>query len=820
MAISEVKPEDKLEQLRQARIDDINHFRVTGKLESGRVEEIKSELEELVETAEGATRAVALFELATVLRLTNQFKTAIDLYARCAAVAETLQDNQTLFDAYLGIARCHAYGTQHHGAAAAAFDRAVPAAGDHPTQKQQYELADYASQIQAFRGELDAALINGLEAIRLQNSAEQEFYAELDTADVLQKYAESCDYRKLIDAKTIDDVESEASWGACRRAVAAAKEHYGKAQKIARKLGWEFLDRQAADFRRKLDLRLSLIERQASFENMGLKALFQAQDVSDVLINASFDAGGSMLPNKAILGTIIDGLNLESQPDDPRSLYLLGCKADLDGKPEEALSYFQQAARRLMHERTSFFELRQRGTVLENRIEIVRDLGLLLLKFNQFSDAFLAFESVRSYGLGAINAALEHSQITDTDRKALADLVQQASRLSVLRQKLVQASIAGIESDHFIKWLEEIAQTKQSQQKLRQHALTQTLMGKITSMDFALPTLETFQRAVKTTGIPVLCYWVTHANVIVWVITPEQHQVRAVFLPEVAVIHKVKKLRASLKSGPAGVFDTTSARELHTYLIKPFLKHLSHRQVIIIPQGALVDLPFEVLLDAKTGRFLVQDRIVSYAPSAAFALKAMIKNLPEVREVTALHENITIASQEIPKLKKIEDLQVRDHMVSPLANNEIFNLMKRSKNLHVLLHGRYDSDDPLQSTLSIEPHAPTPRNIRAAQLLAVDWANTGLAVFSSCEGAKVHTRISNELFGFSWALLAGGVDSVVLSRWRVNEASNAGWMERFYQTLVAEQQSPATAAAATMRTMIKNGERNPYYWAGPQVFGR
>ncbi len=84
----------------------------------------------------------------------------------------------------------------------------------------------------------------------------------------------------------------------------------------------------------------------------------------------------------------------------------------------------------------------------------------------------------------------------------------------------------------------------------------------------------------------------------------------------------------------------------------------------------------------------------------------------------------------------------------------------------------------------------------------------------------VNTRISNEVFGLSWAPLVGGVDSVVLSRWRVKSDSNADWMETFYETLATGQASPALAASAAMRKMIASDRRDPFFWAGPQVFGR
>jgi CHAT domain-containing protein len=83
----------------------------------------------------------------------------------------------------------------------------------------------------------------------------------------------------------------------------------------------------------------------------------------------------------------------------------------------------------------------------------------------------------------------------------------------------------------------------------------------------------------------------------------------------------------------------------------------------------------------------------------------------------------------------------------------------------------------------------------------------------------MNVRISNEVYGLSWALLVGGADAVVLSRWRVQGSSSADWMARFYGSLVAGLGSPALAAADTMRQMIRGGQ-TPFHWAAPQVFGR
>jgi len=820
MASVNTKAVETLDQLRASRDAYVNQFRVTGARDPQNASALEARIKTFVEACDGELYARALFELATILRINNKFEEAIRNYESTAAAADALGHKDLLFDACLGIARSHAYGTRNHGAAAAAFERAVVSAGTEPTLKQRYEMADYASQMQAGWGDLEAALLNAMEAIRLKQNDSDLFYAQLDTGDVLQKFAESCDYRKLVDVKTIDD---EDAWGACRRAVSSARHYYVQARQTAQKLGWHFLEKEAEGFISRLDMRLFIINQKASFEKLGQTGVFKAQDVRDVLVNEDFSAGASCLPDSLPLGELIDEVASESQASDPRSIYLRGLKADMDGQPEKALKCFHRAVELLHTERSSFFDPRRRGTVVENRPELIRDLALRFLAFGQLEDAFAAFESVRSYGLSELTSAYEQAGFTEAERKWLANLVQLESQASAARRFLVETAIAGAEQNDWAEKLDDLSRTNRRCRELLGLPEFQRTAKRLASARYASPTMSELQRRVRETDIPVLLFWVTHTNVVGWVVSPEGVDVKTVFLPEVAVIDKVSKLVASARSmGQA--FDEESARELHTYLIKPFSKYLMHKQILIVPQGPLVGLPFEALIDTETGDFLVKHVAISYAPNASFAIRALKNPLPVVSTVTAVYdEDLERGTQEVSRMGGIATLEVMPRPSRDMAAQDVIRLFGQAEHVHALLHGEYNPEDPLQSLVRLNNLAesrPRAENITAAELLAVDWQKTHLAVFSSCEGAETGVRISNELLGIPWALLAGGVDHVILSRWEVQAASNADWMETFYKAIVSERVSPALAAAAAMRKMIESEQRDPHFWAGPQVLGR
>ena len=152
-----------------------------------------------------------------------------------------------------------------------------------------------------------------------------------------------------------------------------------------------------------------------------------------------------------------------------------------------------------------------------------------------------------------------------------------------------------------------------------------------------------------------------------------------------------------------------------------------------------------------------------------------------------------------------------------MTRNELFAGSWQADSLHVLTHGEFNPTEALLSSLAATRSTDPP--ILAAELLALPLRGLPLAVLSACKGGQVGARISGEIYGFPWALLAGGTAATVLSRWDVNGDSNGRWMGVFYREL-ARGASAAVAAATAMREMRKAGLTHPYYWAAMQVSGR
>jgi CHAT domain-containing protein len=88
-----------------------------------------------------------------------------------------------------------------------------------------------------------------------------------------------------------------------------------------------------------------------------------------------------------------------------------------------------------------------------------------------------------------------------------------------------------------------------------------------------------------------------------------------------------------------------------------------------------------------------------------------------------------------------------------------------------------------------------------------------LAVLSACETGLGQQFRGEGILGLSWAFLAAGASSVVVSQWDVNDASTKQLMVDFYQNL-KHGDSKAVALQHAQVSLIRDGvHRDPYYWA-------
>jgi len=330
---------------------------------------------------------------------------------------------------------------------------------------------------------------------------------------------------------------------------------------------------------------------------------------------------------------------------------------------------------------------------------------------------------------------------------------------------------------------------------------------------------------------------------------------------EVKVVELARRIRAfreliEQKNPEVG----PEARALYELLVKPVERALSSStRLVIVPDGVLWALPFEAL-EPTAGRFLVEDRAISYAPSlSAFAWTTGLalarpgdgKKPPSVLAIgnaTAGKMLLERFAQTRPELKldPMPAAEREARLVAALygsarglcytAADARKDWAKSQAGSHTVFHAAVDgvlSDaSPMYSELILSPpsaeHAGSTVDdgaVTAAELL--DWDLPVEEVILSRLGSETGSQTTGEgTIGLSWALYVAGCPTAILSRWRAESPAAPRLMLELHRAMKGAvapptpRRAPADALRrATLRLMRNPTYRHPYYWAGFFVVG-
>ena len=269
--------------------------------------------------------------------------------------------------------------------------------------------------------------------------------------------------------------------------------------------------------------------------------------------------------------------------------------------------------------------------------------------------------------------------------------------------------------------------------------------------------------------------------------------------------------------------------------------------VILIPDGPLWQVPFQALQTPR-GRFLIEERSVSYTPSitalaaleqrrssrAAQAPFLVALGDPAVAAATAeqpgaqrgVHlARLPEAAREVRSLGRLYGASRSSVLVDTDATEAALRqLVSRASVLHVATHGVLENNYPMYSHLMLAPDRKsdagdhtTDGRIEAWELLDMD-ITADIAVLSACQTARGGTGFGEGVIGLSWSLFASGASTAVVSQWEVDSANTTNLMIAFHQRLLKSGSrtggAPAALREAAMTLLKRSASRHPFYWAG------
>ena len=257
-------------------------------------------------------------------------------------------------------------------------------------------------------------------------------------------------------------------------------------------------------------------------------------------------------------------------------------------------------------------------------------------------------------------------------------------------------------------------------------------------------------------------------------------------------------------------------------------------RLTIIPDGALTQLPFEVL--KVNERPLIEQMSVSYLPYLIF------KQLPAV-ETNAKTDLLAIAPV-YDRPAPDAALALRDDAVAlagaaaesayltDLFGGTLITAADRAKAafldqapdarlLHLAMHARIDNEQPELSYFDFGGDSLESSRLYVEELYGLNLG-ADLAVLSACNTGRGQIDETKGLVSLHRAFTYAGVPATVASLWAVPDAATATIMERFYTRLHAGEAKDEALRGAKLDYLAATTEpalRAPLYWAGFVLYG-
>ncbi len=268
----------------------------------------------------------------------------------------------------------------------------------------------------------------------------------------------------------------------------------------------------------------------------------------------------------------------------------------------------------------------------------------------------------------------------------------------------------------------------------------------------------------------------------------------------------------------------------------------NYDNLVISPHGYLVFIPFEALYNPKTEKYLVEEKNISYIPTAkAFTFlnrenqknrkvfvfaKSKFKggkfindenlNKP-VSEFVRSYPKIDL-SFTIDETKYIEEILKDRYKVISFIDREAtfdrFTKIKEAKYIHIATHGVFDekTENPLNQFYLVLDKPVYPRDV-----LGMDLKGTDLVFLSACETGKIGNIKHLTFSGMIEAFYIAGAKDVIITLWEISDKATPELVKEFYKNLKTGK-SVKEALTEAKRKFIKQN-KNPYYWMPFLLYG-
>jgi CHAT domain-containing protein/Tfp pilus assembly protein PilF len=502
-----------------------------------------------------------------------------------------------------------------------------------------------------------------------------------------------------------------------------------------------------------------------------------------------------------------------------RTDYGRGQSLEKLGRDQQALAAYKHAVSVIEDVRSQLAEERFRAGYIEDKCQVYVALVELLLKLREPDEAFLYSEKLRAHSFLQMNRGIP--SLPDTvQREAEAELRE---RIRQLRRSM-DTEWSQPKSQRRSQALDTFSQDLASAERAYENLLDDLRRSNTNySMLHALtvPSAAQIQRLLPPKAALVE-YVVADTRLVIFVLTSEQIRVTTVPISAKNLRTRVDLLRDLIARYETDYWRSPAAG-LRRVLITELEEHgwlKGVNKLYLVPNGVLNYVPFAALPRSATGdtRFLVDDYILSYLPSAALLAVQHKSNAPagDLFAMAPERTHLRYADQEARDISSFFGPKTRV-LTGKSATKDAFQQSASYQFVHLATHGYLNKYAPLLSALELEPTAGNDGLLEVHEILELNM-NARLVTLSACEtalGSGYFSQIpaGDDFVSFTRAFLTAGSQAVLATLWEVNDKSTLRLMVDFYRRMRGNDKADALAAAQQSMREAGGRYKHPYFWA-------
>lgn len=294
---------------------------------------------------------------------------------------------------------------------------------------------------------------------------------------------------------------------------------------------------------------------------------------------------------------------------------------------------------------------------------------------------------------------------------------------------------------------------------------------------------------------------------------------------------------------------TQEAHWFYQKLVAPFLTIPNLKNLIIVPDGELGNIPFEVVLTTAANQqqvtyseldYLLKQYNISYNYSASLWLQNQQKGLKannnKLLAYAAHYDGDTTnlrairspqwvnMRQQLPALpatqEEVQELAHHysgDSYLGNQANEAHFkNTVHNYNIIHLAMHGIIDAKNPILSSLVFTEDRDTTQDnfLQVDEIYQLDL-NANLVVLSACETGYGKFQQGEGILSLARSFMYAGTPSLVVSLWQVNDQSTAVIMTDFYANLAEGLPKDEALRLAKLSYLAKSIDeaQHPAFWS-------